>query len=620
MPKRKIEIELLPTRRTKKSRNIKFVSFDYNEWISPSSIRNYVINDPLIDWLKLYGHNKLPYHSNGDNYNDTSSDIICQTFIMNKGIQFESSVMNLLYKKFPHIHIPRVLSCSQDMYNPEKAQQTLDLMKQGVPIIYQGVLHNHLNSTYGCPDLIVRSDWINKIVPDTIKEEDEYLSAPELYGNYHYRIIDIKFLTLPLKSNGQTILNSNSNIGYYKCQTILYNMALGYYQNYYPNECYIMGRGYHYKYMGDNFKGKSCFDRLGKVRWHEDDHKYLSLIHKSFLWIHDLRKYGHNWNILPVPSREELYPNMCNTQDHPFHQVKCLIAEQLKDITTLWQCGPKNRKMAFQQGVYRWDDPKCTSKLIGHNGVNISPIVQKMIELNRDDNSHVIVPDIIIDHDHLLHQYQLEIFLDIESLSNIFDNFAVLPHINFPDGGLIIIIGVMYIINNETHYKHFYIDQLHEDSERTMMIQFRDWIMGLIEDYPDHIIFHWGSFDPIMIGTKWEHFFGDSMELDNLNFVDLLKFFKKNAILIKGVFNFNLKNIVSAMTKWNLLDVQWPVSCGSGLQAMVSSWDYYNLAIITKCSIQHIDAFKDILEYNKIDCYALFKIIEYLRRNMLYPI
>ena len=55
-------------------------SIDWNEMISASSIRNYMLDDPLIDWLKYYSIdniNKKPKHNNhSNNINHSNSDFI----------------------------------------------------------------------------------------------------------------------------------------------------------------------------------------------------------------------------------------------------------------------------------------------------------------------------------------------------------------------------------------------------------------------------------------------------------------------------------------------------------------------------------------------------------------
>ena len=41
-------------------------------------------------------------------------------------------------------------------------------MKNGIPIIYQGVLQDRQNKIFGIADILIRSDFINKFIPNSI--------------------------------------------------------------------------------------------------------------------------------------------------------------------------------------------------------------------------------------------------------------------------------------------------------------------------------------------------------------------------------------------------------------------------------------------------------------------
>ena len=101
-------------------------------------------------------------------------------------------------------------------------------MKNGIPIIYQGVLQDRQNKIFGIADILIRSDFINKFIPNSIPVELENIKSP-LLGNditYHYYVIDIKFSTLHLDKDGEFLLNSNE-FPAYKSQVCMYNIALG---------------------------------------------------------------------------------------------------------------------------------------------------------------------------------------------------------------------------------------------------------------------------------------------------------------------------------------------------------------------------------------------------------
>ena len=79
----------------------------------------------------------------------------------------------------------------------ELFQDTINYMKQGIPIIYQGVVHNYDNQTYGSPDLLIRSDYINDIFGyNVIDSTEEHIKSPLLNTDYIYIVIDILFIAV----------------------------------------------------------------------------------------------------------------------------------------------------------------------------------------------------------------------------------------------------------------------------------------------------------------------------------------------------------------------------------------------------------------------------------------
>jgi hypothetical protein len=116
--------------------------------VAASSIRNYMLNDPLIDFLKEYNINSLsdvpsriPNSKSNVNYN---VDIFTK-HIMASGVEFENELIELIKKSHKVVKVADFIHSKK----PEKFEETINLMRQGVPIIYQGVLHDYENKTFG---------------------------------------------------------------------------------------------------------------------------------------------------------------------------------------------------------------------------------------------------------------------------------------------------------------------------------------------------------------------------------------------------------------------------------------------------------------------------------------
>ena len=126
---------------------------DWLEWVSATDTRNFLIEDPLLDWLKLYGEdNGFERDADLPGY-DSRTDF--SQFIFKKGHDFEAAVVEHLKTLTTIITIG---SGHGEARSLEKAEGTFAAMEQGVPVIYQGVLRDADTQTYGIPDLLIRSD------------------------------------------------------------------------------------------------------------------------------------------------------------------------------------------------------------------------------------------------------------------------------------------------------------------------------------------------------------------------------------------------------------------------------------------------------------------------------
>ena len=135
------------------------------KYISATSIKNYLLNDPLLDWLAYYKINDIKSNPNKNRVIEHEDNNFLN-YIYNKGVLFEKDIIEKLSKKYK---IEQV--CKENEYiSLEKFEETKKLFEKGVPIIYQGALYNFKNNTYGIPDLLIRSDYINNLFPGTLNE------------------------------------------------------------------------------------------------------------------------------------------------------------------------------------------------------------------------------------------------------------------------------------------------------------------------------------------------------------------------------------------------------------------------------------------------------------------
>lgn len=348
---------------------------DWLDWVSATSTRNFLLQDPISDWLKLYGKR------NGFQEDPDVADYDKRTdftqFIFKKGNGFEAAVLSHLKTLTTIIDMGEAYKNAR---RQEKAEETFAAMERGDPVIYQGILWNPDNRTYGSPDLLVRSDELARLFPDTLTAEEAALPAKDLTGAaWHYRVVDIKFTTLHFTVRWE--LGNSRSTPAYKAQVFIYNLALGRIQGYLPPVSYLLGRSWEQKVNGITIRGNTCMERLAPVNQNSDLIKGRMLgkvVSEALEWVHRVRKEGANWSVLPEPTVPELRPNMKNMQDWPWSLAKKRIAKESEELTLLWNVGVDKRRDANHQGIYSWRDTNCNTVSLGVNGEKTQPVLQAL--------------------------------------------------------------------------------------------------------------------------------------------------------------------------------------------------------------------------------------------------
>lgn len=639
------------------------------QFVSGTNVRNYLNNDPILDWLSYHSSaiakskpEYTPIVAKAVSIKGSATNFT--EFLMSQGLAFERSYVDYLYGKFEKRHIVDI-GGGTHARSYEKFQETIDAMQRGIPIIYSGVLHNYEDKTFGVPDLIVRSDWINRLTTTpAISVVDSTIHAPLLTDpstgrepRYHYRIIDIKYTTLYLCCKGDELLNSGS-FPAYKGQLLIYTDALAKVQGYHPKVAYLLGRKWTYTSKGETFRGRSCADRLGVVNYDGRDSGYVERTKEAITWIRDMRTNGAGWDISKVPfPRKELYPNMSNQQDYPWGAVKEAIAKDIKEITDLWMCGPKNRVYAHDNGILSWDDPRCCSRNIGMTGTVTPAVLDAIIKTNRDTSAQVVFPKIIeTDLSGWQKPQRLEFYVDFEYMNDINCKFDKMP---FADSiAAIFMIGVGYYHPDlkdangdpEWVYRSFVAKDLSAAGEKEICELFSDYIRQECDffDCQDPLLVHWANAE----NWQWSHaverhrgieqlwievekprvtaygIYRTQAEVDDSGepvppkviprWFDLLTIFKKEPITIKGCLGFGLKKVAGALASNGLIETTWekvPGGCIDGPAAMLAAFGAYEEAKRRKIPLFDMPQIKDIRKYNEVDCKVLGEIITFLRRD-----
>ena len=600
------------------------VPYEWDGWVSAGKTRNYLSDDPLLDWLNLFGEDNG--FKKDTNYPDYDENLDFLPLLFRKGREFEDTVVEYLKQQHGAENFVLLGDDYRHSWNPEKAKETFDLLKQGVPIILQAVLWNPQNRTYGMPDLLVRSDWLNQITEEgSISASEEHRPAPALGGDYHYRVVDVKFSTLRFNADKQYLLDGHGSHKAYKAQLAIYNRALGRLQEYEPPQAYLLGRNWTHTQRGKEHRGKHALERLASVDFSNRDEKFYDLAEESIEWIRRVRKEGGGWQVFPEPSVPELWPNAKGGQCYPWDHAKAEIVDQYKDITKLWQVGIKERKLAHEQSIYTWDDATLTPEIMGITGEKKALTLKEIIKVNRESNTDFVLPPIINnDQGEWQQKSALEFFVDFETVNTIDDDFSTFPR---PGGEeLIFMVGCGYESPDRNwEFKVITANEL-SVSEETRIIkewfqymrEVTDRILGEGSDLPK--IFHWSyaelNFMKSAQRNREEAAGGATLpEWPELPWFDFLKVMRAVPVVVKGAFGFGLKAIAKNLYKHGLIETSWEDGPVDGLGAMVGAWYCNRQVAETGQSMRDMDYMQEIENYNEVDCKVMWELVNYLREN-----
>ena len=517
-------------------------------------------------------------------------------------------------------------------------------MRQGAPIIYQPVLWDAQNLTYGSPDFLIRSDVLHHIFPTTLSEHQASVNAPDLGDDpWHYRVVDVKFTTLSLNAAGTELANGGSATAY-KAQLYVYNRMLGRLQGLEPTESYLLGRGWHFKSKGVDYRGDSAMDRLAPISQSGTITNKVSISHtveQALDWVRRVRTEGRDWELLPTPSVPELYPNMGGVDDdmmrdsNPadlegddedelsgrWENVKKWLANELKDLTMLWQVGGGKRNDAHSRGFYRWDDPHLTPPDVGIKGAKQASVLQQLLDVNRNDGPSVLPRHIDKTRDDWFSDRGIEFFVDFEFCSDLNDDFSNLPR----KGGqsIIFMIGCGHVENGQWRFKSLVVDTLSE-LEESLIIQ--EWFdhMAQVRNRLDPgntspRIIHWSGAEVSALQSAYNSAWNRHdrpNDWPQLNWYDFLQnVIREEPVVVRGALGFGLKAIANAMQTQGLIETDWSNSAVDGLGAMVGAWRCDEKAQLQDEPLSTSPLMTEIARYNEIDCKVMMEIVRYLREN-----
>lgn len=590
---------------------------DWAQWVSATATRSHVLGDPLINWLDLFG--KAQGYQRDEELPGYDPRTDFTEFIFEQGRRFEDAVVGHLRSL---TEVLTIAGGPGDVRDLSTAERTFNAMMQGVPVIHQGVLRDSEHRTYGAPDLLIRSDELRCLFPDAISESEAAVPAPDLGdGTWHYRVVDVKFTTLHLAAGG--ILANQGSSPAYKVQLYIYNQALGRLQGIEPDASYLLGRGWEQTVKGVTMRGFSCAERLAPMPQSgtlANRRPITDAATAACEWVRELRRDGAAWRILPEPTRPELYPDFGNQQDGPWHAAKRRIADELEDLTLLWQVGVPGRWKGHAAGVFRWRDPRCTPAAVGVTGDKRPGVLQALLDVNRTTDGEFIRPARIRSAEvEWRPEPALEFYVDFETVSDLADDFSRIPE----RGGqtLIFMIGCGHLEGGQWRFECFVADALTEESEAEII----DLWLAQMEAVRQRLapadeapkVIHWSpaevsNFEIAYNSARERH---PDKDWPSPRWFDFLnRVVKAEPVVVRGAMGFGLKAVAKAMHEHGFIETLWKDGPADGLGAMIGAWWCQGESRRIGKTLPELDLMKEIMQYNEVDCRVMMEVIRHLRR------
>ena len=596
---------------------------DWDEWVAAGATRAWCRNDQLWDWLDRFGGEKGFARDDQRATYDERFDL--GRFLRTQGERFEAAVVGDLDRRYGVVRIggdrrePRSLAA---------ASETWSAMARGSAVIAQAVLRDPQARMYGVADLLIRSDILAVICADVFSgtgsgseegDDDPTFAAPGLHGAaWHYRVVDVKFKTLELLKDGS--LSTAGDLAP-QAQVWAYSQALGRLQGYRPPFGYVLGRGWK---QGQQ-RGDRCWDRLARVS--RDGYvkaRELMLaeaVAEAAMWVRLVRREGRAWDVLPAPTREELRPNLKADRDQPWHEAKREIAEELRDLTLLWQVSVTHRERARAQGVSRWDDPRVSAELLGIGGENRGPVFDAILAANREPGPPLRPPRITADDGRWRERRPAEAYVDFETVNDLNDDLS-----RFPERGgqsLIFQIGCGRYDGGVWTFSQFTARALTAAAEGDMIDAWLAHLDTLARSAglagPGAVrLFHWSAAETVFMDAQYRSARARHPERDwpALDWYDLLSnVVRAEPVVVRGSRSFGLKSVARAMHGHGLVATGWGDGLADGTGAMVGAWAADAVAKRTAEAIADVPLMTEVSRYNEIDCRVMAEVLDHLRRE-----
>tara|TARA_Y100000385_G_scaffold291903_1_gene373751 strand:- start:7072 stop:8616 length:1545 start_codon:yes stop_codon:yes gene_type:complete len=404
--------------------------------INFKNLENYLINDPILDWLDLYGNL----------YSYEKDKIIEDNFILKKSIDFKG---NSIKELLTNLNI-------KFLYSNRKTIIYNNYLNKD---FYYNLLIRYFNYETQI-DLLLSSKFVKKLYDLDINDKS-------------YCMIKFAYFTGKVKKNN--ILSNDKRHLLLKYRIFYDYNLVSRYHNISPKIIIVFRN---IKLSKENYIIYDINTDFSFLK------KNISLAKK---WYKFLLLHGSSINLDSKEKKIELYPNMKNLNDNSWRRAKEIIANKYNEITLIWNMSYKDRNFIIEKyNVDSWDKIELDminksekKKKIIYGIININ----KGTDLTNFDSKNIIK-----------RSEDKEIFVDYELLNNIFTE-----DINFIEDTFVFMIGALFIDrkNGTLKYKYYLVENISTKFEKKI---FNDLVYDIkqFSNNISISVYHWGDIESII--------------------------------------------------------------------------------------------------------------------------
>lgn len=524
---------------------------DLKEFYYYKQIDNQILNDPIIDYFILANFKK----------DKSSFNNLCKE-------------RSLVYKKqiLQKYTNSNVISIDQEDINMEHHNNTISELYNANKTIIGGVLFDIEKKIYCKYDIL---------------ELGRNISA-DLVSNAYYPIQIINGKITVYKDTYDITHNIKNKT--YKARAYILNKLLNHFQ---------VNKNNSISYIIDS----SYLESPNYIKV-EKESKIKKLVKKGF------RKYNkikYNLNDIfiynPAKSKVKLIPNMVNS-NMAYDSYKQNILTMTKPISSIWNCGIKHQNELLGKSIYSWNQiGSDISEYLKDTKMKDTKknLINQIIKINKQSDKLISYPE-FKNINNWRQSINFEFFVDFETLQ--LDDRT----------NLLYLIGLGVRIGTSWKYYYFYVDVNKPDCEKHLVLDWynkMDDIKSLYKLNSNIKTWHWSAAEKNILNSVLSKYPDINIDID---WIDLCDIFIKEEIVVKDALNYKLKSIVKTLSKHGFIQSSYEdLICDNGMDAMVDGYYSYMSAKRLNSSILPYLEDKNIIEYNKIDCFSMYEILNYLR-------